>query len=165
MKAKSILFTILILIIGFVIGFLTSSQIRNQKLKPVRFFFSTERFREGMYNIIQPTEEQKNEIDRILDKYEKLNSEMQSDFRRQFEANMKSFRKELDSKLTREQLDRMKEMDEKRQEMIRKFRHERGNDTLNRRFDRRRDFDPYRPGPSPHRDSMRHDTSGVRAGQ
>ena len=49
MKAKPILLVIVTLIIGFVLGMLTSAQIRYHKLKPVRVFFSEERFREGFY--------------------------------------------------------------------------------------------------------------------
>jgi hypothetical protein len=161
MKAKTILFVIGILLIGFVIGMLTSGQIRNQKLKPVRFFFSADKFREGMYNIIQPTEEQKVEIDQILDKYEKLNQDLQNDFRREFETNMRAFRKEVDSKLTRDQLARIREMDEKRQEMIREGRRNRQDDSASRRFDRRYDG-RFRDGPPrPHldNDSLRRDSS------
>jgi hypothetical protein len=161
MKVKTILFVIGILLIGFVIGMLTSGQIRNQKLKPVRSFFSADRFREGMYDIIQPTEEQKVEIDQILDKYEKLNQELQTDFRREFETNMRAFRKEVDSKLTQDQLARIKAMDEKRQEMIREGRRGRQNDSINRGHDRRHDGRSREEGPPPpryDRDSVRSDT-------
>jgi hypothetical protein len=161
MKAKTILFVIGILLIGFVIGMLTSGHIRNQKLRPVRSFFSADRFREGMYNIIQPTEEQKVELDQILDKYEKLNQDLQTNFRREFETNMRAFRKEVDSKLTRDQLARIKEMDEKRQEMIRDGRRNRQDDSTSRRFDRRHDRRPGdgQPPPSFERDSLRRDTA------
>jgi hypothetical protein len=156
MKAKTILFMTGILLIGFVIGMLTSGQIRNQKLKPVRSFFSADKFREGMYNIIQPTEEQKVELDQILNKYERLNQELQVNFRREFEENMRSFRKEVDSKLTRDQLARIKEMDEKRQEMIREGRGSRQRDSTGHRFDRRHDG-RFREGGPPPRDSVRID--------
>jgi len=131
MKAKPILLVILTLVIGFVLGMLTSAHLRLNRLKPVRFFFSEERFREGFYKIIEPDEKQRVEIDRILEKYAKENSEMQADFRKEAEANMKEFRKEIDSKLTKDQLARLKEMDERREKMIREARKHR-NDTLNR---------------------------------
>ena len=51
--------------IGFVLGMLTSAQIRFNRLKPVRVFFSEERFREGFYKIIQPDEKQKAEINQL----------------------------------------------------------------------------------------------------
>lgn len=161
MKARPIIFIIITLIIGFIIGMLTSAQIRFQKLKPVRVYFSEERFRDGFYKAIQPDEKQKAQIEEVLDKYAKLNGELQSNFRKDLDANMKAFRKELDSKLTKDQIARLKEMDEKRQEMIRQFRMNRANDTVNRRFDRRHDGGPFRDGPPSHfhPDSMREHSS------
>lgn len=117
---------------------LTSAQIRFHRLKPVRLYFSEERFREGFYKAIEPDEAQKAEIEKILEKYAKLNSELQSDFRKELDSNMKEFRKEIDSKLTKEQLARIKEMDEKRQEMIKQARKNHENDTTGGRDFRRR---------------------------
>jgi hypothetical protein len=54
---------------------------------------------------------------------------------------MKEFRKEIDSKLTKEQLTRIKETDERRQEMIRQNRRNRDNDSLGNRDFRRGDRD------------------------
>ena len=65
MKAKPVILVIVILIIGFVLGMLTSAQIRIHKLKPVRVFFSEERFRDGFYQTIQPDEKQKAKNDPI----------------------------------------------------------------------------------------------------
>jgi hypothetical protein len=136
MKAKPILLVIITLAIGFILGMLTSAQIRFHKLKPVRLYFSEERFREGFYKTLQPDEKQKAEIEKILDKYARLNSDLQGNFRKELDSNMKEFRKELDSKLTREQLARMKDIDDKRQEMIKQFR--RNPDTTGERDMRRR---------------------------
>jgi hypothetical protein len=122
MKAKPIILVIVTLIIGFVLGMLTSAQIRYQKLKPVKVFFSEERFRDGFYRAIQPDEQQKAKIDLILDKYAKINSDLQNNFRKDLDASMKEFRKELDLNLTKDQLTRLKEMDDRRQEMIRQNR-------------------------------------------
>ena len=80
MKTKPIIVVIVTLIIGFVLGMLTSAQIRYQKLKPVRVYFSEERFREGFYRTVQPDEKQKAKIDLILSKYAKINSELQNNF-------------------------------------------------------------------------------------
>ena len=139
MKAKPILVVIITLIIGFVLGMLTSAQIRYHKLKPVKVFFSEERFRDGFYRTIQPDEQQKAKIDLVLDKYAGINSELQYNFRKELDSSMKNFRKELDSYLTNEQKVRLKEMDERRQEMIRQNR--RNHDTLNYRNRGQRDPD------------------------
>ena len=81
MKAKPILLVTITLIIGFVLGMLTSAQIRYHRLKPFRVYFSADRFREGIYKAIEPDEQQKVKIDLILDKYAKINGDLQSNFR------------------------------------------------------------------------------------
>jgi hypothetical protein len=161
MKAKPIILVIVTLIIGFVLGMLTSAQIRYQKLKPVKVFFSEERFRDGFYRTIQPDEQQKAKIDLILDKYAKINSDLQNNFRKELDASMKEFRKEIDSNLTKDQQARLKEMDDKRQEMIRQNRMNRPNDTIRNRNEWRHNPDG-RPSPDgsppPHferRDTLR----------
>jgi hypothetical protein len=129
LKLKPILVVVIILIIGFVLGMLTSAQIRFHRLRPVSVYFSEDRFRDGFYRTIEPDEKQKAKIDLVLDKYAKINSELQGNFRKELDASMKDFRKELDSYLTKDQLTRLKEMDEKRQEMIRQNRKNRDSDT------------------------------------
>jgi len=117
MKTKSIILALITLAAGFLLGMLTSSQLRNQRLKPVRVFSSEERFKEGMYSAIQPTKEQKAKIDKILDKYSTLNSEAGDAFRKEFETRMEKFRSEIDANLTPEQIVRLKELDEQRKKM------------------------------------------------
>jgi len=141
MKTRTILLGIITLIIGFVIGMLTSAQLRLNRLKPVRMYFSEERFREGFYKTIQPDEAQKAKIDLILDKYAKINSETQGKYRKELDGNIKAMRKELDSNLTKDQLARLKEMDERRQEMMKLERERHENDTTRFRNERRRFID------------------------
>jgi hypothetical protein len=160
MRTKPIIVIIVTLIIGFIMGMLTSAQIRYHKLKPVRVFFSEERFREGFYKTIQPDDQQKVKIELVLDKYAKINSELQNNFRKELDASMKNFRKELDLNLTKDQIARLKEMDQRRQEMIRQNRKNRENDSVNFRDDRRHYPGGMRPVednqlPSPPKDSVR----------
>jgi len=122
MKAKPIILIVITLVIGFVLGMLTSAQIRYSRLKPVRVFFSEERFRDGFYHVIEPDEKQKETIDKLLSKYAKDNSSIQNDFRKKLDSLMKDFWKELEPNLTKEQLERLKQMDQRRMEMIRKNR-------------------------------------------
>jgi hypothetical protein len=152
MKTKSIIVIILTLVIGFVLGMLTSAQMRYHRLKPVRMYFSEERFREGFYSAIQPDGQQKAKIDLILDKYAKINSELQNNFRKEMDASMKDFRKELDSNLTKDQISRLKDMDDRRQDMIRQNRMNRGNDSINFHGERRRNPNDRRGpgGPGAH---------------
>jgi len=150
MKTKPILIVLATLIIGFVLGMLTSAQIRYHKLKPMRVYFSEERFRDGFFQTIQPDEQQKAKIDLVLNKYARINSELQSTFRKDLDASMKLFRKEVDSNLTKEQVARLKEMDERRQKMTRKNRSNYENDTINnndRRHNTNRKPSPESPPP------------------
>lgn len=157
MKIRTIILGVVILIIGFLLGMLTSAQLRLHRIEPVRMFASENRFREGFYRIIQPDENQRVKIDQILEKYARLNSEAQENFRKEFEANRKAMRKELDSNLTKEQLARLKEMDEKRQEMMRQERERLQSDTSrfrgrypdNYRRGNRERINPERPLPPP----------------
>jgi hypothetical protein len=159
MKAKSIIVVLVTLVIGFILGMLTSAQIRYHKLKPVRVYFSEERFRDGFYRAIQPDEQQKEKIDLVLDKYAKINSELQNNFRKDLDASMKDFRKELDLNLTKDQLARLKEMDDRRQQIIRQNRKNHENDTLNPR-DERHHNPGGRPGPGgPHPPFPEYDTT------
>jgi hypothetical protein len=59
---------------------------------------------------------------------------------------MKEFRKELDQNLTKEQLVRLKDLDDRRQEMIRHNWKNRDNDSSNYRQNRRH-YEMGRPGP------------------
>jgi hypothetical protein len=136
MKAKPIIIIVITLVIGFILGMLTSAQIRYHRLKPVRVFFSEDRFRNGFYEVIQPDEKQKQTIDQLLTKYAAINSEIQNDFRKKMDSTMKEFWKELEPSLTKDQLARLKEMDRRRMEMIRENRRN-PHDSVNFRDNRR----------------------------
>lgn len=163
MKAKPILLVLGTLIIGFVLGMLTSAQIRLHKLSPVRVFFSEERFREGFYKTIQPDPNQKAKIDLVLDKYAKINSDMQDNFRKNLDLNMKEFRKELDLNLTKDQLARLKEMDAKRGEMIRRNMRNHPMDSTGNRGNWRGNPNGrhMQNGPPPSYEEAPHDSVGI----
>jgi hypothetical protein len=118
MKAKPIILIVVTLLIGFVLGMLTSAQLRYHRLKPVRLYFSEGGFMQGFYRIIEPDEKQKEAISKILEKYGNLNSSLQTTYWKELDTNMKDFRKEIDELLTKEQRDKLKEMDERRQQMF-----------------------------------------------
>lgn len=122
MKARPVIIIVITLVIGFVLGMLTSAQIRYSRLRPVRVFFSEERFRDGFYKVIEPDSKQKETIDQLLSRYAAENSSIQYDFRRRLDSLMKSFWKELEPNLTGQQLERLKQMDKRRMEMIRQNR-------------------------------------------
>jgi hypothetical protein len=130
MKTKPVLLILATLVIGFVLGMLTSAQIRYHKLNPVRVYFSEERFRDGFYRTIQPDEQQKANIDVVLNKYARINSDLQNTFRNEFQSSMNEFRKEIDTYLTKDQIERLKEMDKNRQQMSHRGQSDHYNDSI-----------------------------------
>ena len=155
MKAKPIIIIVITLIIGFILGMLTSAQIRLNRLQPVRVFFSEERFRDGFFKMIQPDEKKKESIDLLLSKYAKDNSLIQNDFRQKLDSLMKDFWKELEPNLTKEQIERLKHMDQRRMEMIRQNRRMPQRDSGNFRDSRRMPPPPDGRPPFRNRDSAR----------
>jgi hypothetical protein len=122
MKARPVIIIVITLLIGFVLGMLTSAQIRYSRLRPVRVFFSEERFRDGFYKAIEPDSKQKETIDVLLSRYAHENSSIQNDFRKKLDSLMKDFWKELEPNLSKDQLARLKQMDKRRMDMIRQNR-------------------------------------------
>lgn len=165
MKTKPFVVIIITLVIGFLLGMLTSAQLRYHRLKPVKVFFSEEKFREGFYRAIQPDQEQKAKIDLILDKYARINGELQNNFRNEFDESMEAFRKEIDSNLSKEQLVRLKALDERRHEMIRQNRKHYRDDSLKLRnewnYHRHGDQDTDGMQTSPSSPSTIQDSIGV----
>jgi hypothetical protein len=121
MKTRLILAVIVTLIIGFILGMLTSAELRYHRLRPVRMYFTDDHFRDGFYKIIQPDKQQKVKIDKILDDFIRLNGDLQDKFRKELDNNFESMKKELDQNLTKDQITRLREMDEKRKEMMKAF--------------------------------------------
>ncbi|HOU95597.1 MAG TPA: hypothetical protein PLN06_03105 [Bacteroidales bacterium] len=156
MKTKAIILTIITLLIGFLLGILVSGQLRSHRLKPLRMFFSDERFfRDGFYNIIKPDENQSKTLDVIISKYAKANKEIQSEFKRKVDSLFKEFWKEVEPNLTKEQIDRLREFEQRRMNMIRNDRR-RPDDSL--RFRPR--MEPMRripQGPPPEFDRQRYE--------
>jgi len=153
MKAKPVILVIITLIIGFVIGMLTSARIRLHRMRPVRFYLSREEFREGFYKSIEADEKQKVEFEKIFNEYEELNNNLLNNYRKGFEQNIKEMQKELESILTKEQQDKLQEIDKRREEMFREARKNFTYDSVNRRrFDRRGDpnMGPPPPGRRPY---------------
>lgn len=122
MNKKSILIIIATLLLGFVLGMLTSARIRYQKLKPVTFFFSEERFREGIYHAIDPDDEQKEKLENVIRKYARSNRDMQIAFRKQFEDLTRNLWNEMEPILTQEQKEKLQEMEQRRQEYSKRSR-------------------------------------------
>ncbi|MBP5474392.1 MAG: hypothetical protein J6X92_06525 [Bacteroidales bacterium] len=137
---KTILYVSGVFIVAFLLGMLTSAQIRNKKLEPVRTFFSEGEYVRNIARIVQPTKEQWEEFDTIIKKYGAQNAELQKTFRDEIQTNMDAFRKEIDKLLTKEQREKLKKVEEERKKMFEEFMKGR-NDSIppdRNRYDRNR---------------------------
>lgn len=122
MKARSIIIIVATLILGFILGMLTSAEIRHQKLKPISFFLSEERFRDGVFSVINPDEAQKEKLEKLIEEYSNRNRELQSDFRKNLDDFMTDLWKDMEPILTPEQVEKLLEMEKKRAEFYRQSR-------------------------------------------
>lgn len=132
MNKRSIVIIIATLILGFILGMLTSAQIRYHKLKPVRVFFSEDRFREMIYTIVSPDDVQKEKLEVVIRKYAKRNRDIQINFRKELEDFMSDLWKEMSPLLTDEQKEKLEEMERKRLDFTRQGRGRSSGDSLNR---------------------------------
>ena len=145
-KTKIILLVIVSQVLGLLTGFLASSRLRLRKLEPVKTYFSADHFRERLYRVIEPDDDQKEIIDQILDKHARAGAELHIRIRKEIDSSFKAMRKELDAVLTREQLDKLKEMDKRRQEMIKQNRKAMMHDTTHFKSKRRHPWKEGGPG-------------------
>jgi hypothetical protein len=110
MKIKPVIIIASTLIIGFAIGFLTSSMITHQKMKRFRSFNSVESFKRRTIHLIEPDEQQMKELVPILDKYAKDIIQIRKSFGKEFFSLMKDFHNEIKPLLTEEQVERLENL-------------------------------------------------------
>jgi len=122
MKAKPILFLVITLLIGFSLGMLTSAHIRHKRMRSVRMFSSERHFKEMIYRIIEPGEEQKKELDLIMKSFGKEGKEIQRMFRKEFEEHNSLYWNKIESLLTQDQLDLLEAYKKKRSEQMKSFK-------------------------------------------
>ena len=107
MKFKPVIIVLVTLIIGFSIGFLTSSIITHQKMKRFTSFNSVETFKRITIGLIEPTEEQRKEILPLIDEYGKKMDQIRKEFGKEFFNLMKEFHNALKPYLTPEQIEKL----------------------------------------------------------
>ena len=144
MKTRPVLFIIATLIIGFVLGFLTSSQLRHQRMKPVRIYSSEGRFMHDAYRFLQPDSIQAKKLEPVIRKYARSSSDLHKEYRRNFEKVMNDYFTAIKPLLTEEQLESIRHAEKMRNQAVRRFR----NDSIEGERpsfnpDRRRDNDDY----------------------
>ncbi|NOY36467.1 MAG: hypothetical protein GXO83_02730 [Chlorobi bacterium] len=110
MKTRSILILSGTLIIGIALGMLISVQLRNAQIRKFRSFGSREGFKKVTLHVIQPTPEQQQEIEPVINAFALKNDSLRKAYRKDFISLMKEYRKELYPLLTKEQIDRLENM-------------------------------------------------------
>lgn len=104
-KTKTVLLLILTFILGSVTGAVVQGYWMRQSMKRFnRHMRTPEGFSHRFFEIIEPTDEQRIEIRKILKKHH----EKMMQYHREFPARMDSLKKELDSVLTGEQKEKLK---------------------------------------------------------
>lgn len=106
-KSKTTLIILGTLIIGIIIGALVSGTLRQQRENRFERMMLHQRVRHVMERIIQPTVEQREVIDKILEKWSEKISAIQEEHESEMQAVLDSLRSELASVLTKEQRTRL----------------------------------------------------------
>jgi len=109
MKIKSFIIIIITLVLGIILGGLGSGYLRAKKMKDVRSYTSVEGFTYRFLKVLEPTEEQKEQIVPIIKKFSKENDKLRKDYRDDFRQLMKDFRDELYPLLTEQQIKKLEE--------------------------------------------------------
>ena len=109
-KLKNILALAGTLIIGFVLGMLTSGLIRHAQIKKFRSFASREGFGNWTIHVVNPTPEQRQKLMPVIKKYASENMELREKYRKEFMLLMKDYKKDLYPLLTPKQIQRLETM-------------------------------------------------------
>ena len=136
MKLRITILIILTLLLGFVIGMLTSAQLRHNRMRPVRIYASEHYFREQLYKVVEPDSVQEVQLDAIIKKYGESIKDLNTVFREDFESLMDKQWNEIKPVLNKEQRDKIEEFDRNRREIMKEFR-QRGDEEDRDHFDRR----------------------------
>lgn len=130
MRKKIIILSCFIFVVAFFLGIFTTAQIRNHKIRQVKPYFSEREYVRHISRMVDLSEEQKETFGSIADKYIKENGKLTRDYFKVFGDNMKKFESEIDSRLTEEQKDRIKKIEEERRQMFEDFMEKRKNDSV-----------------------------------
>jgi uncharacterized membrane-anchored protein YhcB (DUF1043 family) len=104
MKTRALLTIIISLITGIILGFLISGQITRLKTRDIRSTSSKESLKTRTYDMIKPTEEQKQKLDPIVKDYAELFDSMRQETHRGFLFLIDQYHNSLTPYLTEEQV-------------------------------------------------------------
>jgi Spy/CpxP family protein refolding chaperone len=106
-KTKTSFILLGTLVIGFIIGAIFSGIIRQQKIHQISEMHEHERFIKGMEKIIQPSEEQKEKIDKILKKRSQKITEIRKKYQEEIATIFDSLHQDMAEVLTDQQKERL----------------------------------------------------------
>lgn len=157
MKLRITILIIITLLLGFVIGMLTSAWLRHNRMKPVRTFASEQYFRQHFFKIVEPSEQQKHELDSIIEFYADDFNEMSRQYRENFESLMDKQWEDIKPVLNREQIEKLEEFERNRRKAMKEFRSKRRLEEDRGRFDRDKSRSYQRDSGKYDRDRRYHD--------
>jgi hypothetical protein len=99
-----------------------------------------------MMEVINPDDQQRIELEKVMKSYEKRTREMQSDFRKDFDSVSTAFKRDIDTLLTPDQLARVREMESRNREIMDKMNRSR-RDWHQYKGDRGRPYEKKDPPP------------------
>jgi len=108
LKIKITIIIILTFIIGIFVGALLNRTMTQNKIKRILDRRNPPHFISFYENIIDPDEDQKKQIKKILEKHSKRLSEIHFNYRDELASAFRTMRDELDDVLTQEQKDRLR---------------------------------------------------------
>ena len=113
-KLKYTLAFVVVLFIGFVLGFLVSGRLIHDRVNRMQKYYTPQGFRYEIRRVLRPTPEQLKKMRPVLEKYARQNRENMIGFRQDQAKLMENLRHDLIPFLTPGQAERLKRMVQRR---------------------------------------------------
>ena len=106
-KIRAILSLLFTLILGFLLGFFVSQEIVRHRVKDVESLSSYESFKTRLYAIIEPNEEQIQQIEPVIEQFSDKMEALKKSFRSEYGKIIQDFHNELKPFLNAEQVGKL----------------------------------------------------------
>ncbi len=113
-KLKYTLAFVVVLFIGFVLGFLVSGRLIHDRVNHMQKYYTPKGFRYEMRRVLRPTPEQIKKMRPVLEKYARQNRENMMNFRQRQAELLQNLFRDLKPFLTPQQVERLKRVEERR---------------------------------------------------
>jgi len=118
-KLKYTLAFVVVLLIGFILGFLVSGRLIHNRVNRLQKYYTKQGFRYEFMRVLHPSPEQLQRMRPILEEYAKKNRENMILFRAQQKQLMKNLHNDLKPFLTPEQVKRFEIMERRHMRFMR----------------------------------------------